>query len=226
MSIVILCGMPSELKVLKRVFPGFTILSGADKLSLHILIPGDCTRIVVSGLFGGLAPGIPVGSICMAETISDQSGDVFECDAKWNDAVLGAGVKVGMRFGVVPWYSSGVLDQADSAVQRADLFHKGFSAIDDEARYAVAEAQRRKIPCNDFRSCSDDWTETLPLAATGAIMNKNGTANEDYLFRSIAEESIHDTLDLGQIAFDYAKSLHTFETALNAVKFQFVDGAT
>ena len=37
MSIVILCGMPSELKVLKRVFPGFTILSGADKLSLHIL---------------------------------------------------------------------------------------------------------------------------------------------------------------------------------------------
>lgn len=220
---IILCGMPDEAKVLNRVFPGHLILSGTDKLNLPALVPADCTRIVVAGLFGGLAPGIPVGGICVAKTIVDQASDLFTCDAMWNEAILAAGKAAGFTFGCVPWYSSGVLDQANTAPQRAVIFKKyGAQAIDDEARFAVAEAQRRGIACNDFRACSDDWTETLPLAATGAIMNKDGSADMDYLFRSIAAEPAYETVDLGKVGIDYATSLSTFETALNAVKVPFV----
>lgn len=214
------CGMPDEAKVLARVFPGRLILSGTDKLNLPTLVPATVTRLVVSGLFGGLAPGIPVGGICLAKTIIDQAGTIFTCDATWNARVLAAGHVAGYTFGVVPWYSSGILDQADTAAQRAAIFRKcGAQAIDDEARYAVALAQARPgMIVNEIRSCSDDWTESLPLAATGPIMNKDGSANLDYLFRSIAAEPAYETVDLGKIGIDYATSLSTLETALIAAR--------
>ena len=217
---ILFCGMPEEKEVLAGVFPTALILSGTDKLNLPALVPPECTRIVVSGLMGGLAPGIPVGGVCAARTIVDKAGALYTCDALWNDRVLAAGRAAGLTFGVVPWYSSGLLDEADSAGQRAAIFQKYHaSAIDDEVRYAVALAALRPgLMVNDFRSCSDDWTETLPLAATGAIMNANGSANIPYLLRSIAAEPAYETVDLFKIGMDFQRSLSTLEYACEAAK--------
>jgi hypothetical protein len=223
MSTVILVGMPEEKEILTGAFPTTLVLSGTDKLSLPKLVPPDCTRIVVSGLFGGLAPGIPVGGICAATTIVDRGEIVFVCDQVWNDAVVAAGKAAGLQFGCVPWYSSGIMDQADTASQRAYLHKKyGVGAIDDEARFAVALANARHIQCNDFRSCSDDYTETLPLAARGAIMNSDGSANISYLLHEIATEPAYQTLDLIKIGWDFGTSLHTLEYACNVVKGVFL----
>jgi hypothetical protein len=223
---VILSGMPDEKKVLARVFPNTLILSGTDKLNLPALVPPNCARLIVAGLFGGLAPGIPVGSICMAKTIVDKAATIYTCDAAWNERMATVGWGAGFTFGIVSWYSSGLLDEADSAAQRAAMFRKyGAQAIDDEARYAVALAtQRPGLLVNDFRSCSDDWTETLPLAATGPIMNADGSADLNYLFRAIATEPAYQTIDLAKVGIDYGKCLSTFETALNAVKNVFLTG--
>lgn len=216
---VILCGMPEEKEVLAGVFKTTLILSGTDKLNLPSLLPGDCERIIVSGLMGGLARGVPVGGVCAAKTVVDKSGSVYTCDALWNGKVIAAGRAANLEFGLVPWYSSGLLDEADSAAQRAAINAKyGADCIDDEVRYAIAVAQERGIPCVDFRSCSDDWTETLPLAATGAIMNQDGSANLGYLFRSIAAEPAYQTVDLFQIGLDFQKSLSTLEYACNAAR--------
>lgn len=223
MSTVILTGMPEEQEVVSGIFPTTLILSGADKLNLPTLVPADCGRIVVSGLFGGLAPGIPVGGICMARTIIDKAGDIYTCDAAWNAKMIEAGAAANLTFGIVPWYSSGLLDEADSASQRTAMFRKyHVNAIDDEARYAVALAQQRGIACNDFRSCSDDWTESLPLAATGAIMNADGSANISYLLRSLATEPAYQTIDLFKVGLDFKTSLDTLEYALNVVKGDFL----
>jgi hypothetical protein len=222
--IVILCGMPEEHGVIFGVFPTALILSGTDKLNLPKLVPPETTRLIVSGLFGGLSAGIPVGGICAARTIVDKAGDVFTCDAAWNEKVKAAGTAENLTFGVVPWYSSGLLDEADSTSQRAAIFRKYHTnAIDDEARYAVALAKERPgLLVNDFRSCSDDWTESLPLAATGAIMNADGSADIPYLLRSIASEPLYQTLDLFKIGVDFKTSLDTLEFALNATKGVFL----
>ena len=220
MNSVFLVGMPEEKEVLTGCFPGVLILSGTDKLNLAALVPAECGRLIVSGLMGGLAPGIPVGGVCAAKTIVDKADFVYTCDAAWNDRVLAAGHAAGLTFGIVPWYSSGLLDEADSAGQRAAIFRRYHaSCIDDEVRYAVALAQeRRGLLVNDFRSCSDDWTETLPLAATGAIMNADGSADIPYLLRSIAEEPAYETVDLFKIGVDFQKSLDTLEFSCNAAK--------
>lgn len=222
---VLLCGMPEEKEVLAGCFPNALVLSGTDKLNLPALVPPDCTRIVVSGLFGGLAPGIPVGGICLAATIVDQAGSVYVCDVAWNDRVLEAAANAGLKFGCVSWYSSGVLDQADTAPQRTALLARyGAKAIDDEARFAVAlAAQRPGLSVVDFRSCSDDWTETLPLAARGAIMSANGSADIAYLLSQLGAnpgQIFGDDGDVSliKVGMDFGRSLQTLEYACNAVK--------
>ena len=215
---VFLVGMPEEKEVITGVFPTSLVLSGTDKLSLPTLVPPECTRIIVSGLMGGLVKGIPVAGVCCASTIVDQGGSRFVCDPAWNAGVVAAGKAVGLQFGLVPWYSSGVLDQADTANQRATIAAKyGVDAIDDEARFAVAEATRRGIECVDFRSCSDDYSETLPMAARGAIMNANGSANIPYLLSQLVAYPLQ-VPDLIKIGMDFGKSLSTLEYSCNAAK--------
>ena len=224
-----LCGMPEEVTVIQRVFPGVPVLSGTDKLNLPALVRPTCRRLVVSGLFGGLTPGIDVGDFCTAATIVDKAGTSFDCDPQWSLSVFNAGKRYGLTFGVVPWYSSGLLDEADSMDQRAAIFKKyGAMAIDDEARYAVALAQLRHssgsingLMVNDARACSDDWNSNLPLAATGAVMNADGTTNLSYLFKAIAQEPLSDTIDLFAVAADFVKSLATLEIGLNVIKSAF-----
>jgi hypothetical protein len=111
------------------------------------------------------------------------------------------------------------MDEADNAAQRAAIFKKyGAKAIDDETRYAAALAQERGIRLGVIRSVSDDWTETLPLAATGPIMNQDGSANLGYLLRAIAGEPALQTVDLLKVAWDYKTSLNTLEYAVVALR--------
>lgn len=219
MSTVILCGMPDEKRVLQNALPGIAVLSGTDKLNLEQLVPPDCSRIVVAGLFGGLAPGIKVGDVCVASTIADKAGAVFACDARWNDAIIAAGKVAGLSFAAAPWYSSGLLGEADTVEQRSAIFQRyGAKAIDDEARFAVALAIDRGIACNDFRACSDDWRMTLPAEARGAIMNADGSPNIAYLMTTL---KIDDVPTLLKIADDYRKSLDALDAAARACRAVF-----
>lgn len=226
MSVTILCGMPAEAKVISSVFPDLLVLSGAAKLKLPSIVPADCSTIVSVGLCGGLAAGLPVGAVAAASTVVDRAGAIQRCDLKWTSAVVDAGADAGLKLGPVPWYSSGLMDEANSAEQRKAIFLKfGAKAIDDESRYAGALAKQRGIRLGVLRSVSDDFTETLPLAATGPIMNADGSADLDYLLRSIATEPIYQTVDLGKVGLDYAKSLATLERALKVVREAFLSQA-
>jgi len=218
---VILCGMPEEKEVLTKALPGILILSGTDKLDLPKLVPPTCKRIVSAGLCGGLAPGLGIGAIVVASRLMDQAGKTDSPDPTWNTAIVAAAAVAGIGVSPVDYYSSGILDQADSAVQRAAMFAKyGTRAIDDESRYVAALAARLNIKFGVFRSVSDDWTETLPLAATGAIMNKNGSANVDYLLWALAQKP-GQVPQLLKIASDFNKSLDTLGAAATACRSLF-----
>jgi hypothetical protein len=196
------------------------VLSGTDKLNLANLLPQGCKRIVSMGLCGGIAgPPPAVADFVLASTLTDGDGNTWTCDPLWNHAVGQIGIEslpaqwAATNVRIVPWFSSGVLDLADTQLQRQDLFNTtGAWAIDDESFYAAKEAQRRGIMVNVARAVSDDASETLPLAARGKIINPNGSDNLVYLFESLMTEGWAQDLNLVKVVLpDYLKSLAILE---------------
>jgi len=228
-DVVVLCGMPSERAILAAAYPDNLILSGTDKNDLAVLVPAGTARIVSMGLCGGLTgPPPAVADVVLASSVSDGAGHSWNCDAAWNAAVIdiarrstsletGAWARPGVR--AVPWFSSGVVDLADTRLQRADLFGvTGAWAIDDESYFAAVFCAERGIKFNVARSVSDDASETLPLAARGAIMRPDGSADIQYLFQSLATEGWAQDLDLiSEVLPDYEASLATLQGLASGV---------
>lgn len=232
---VILCGMPVEQARLAAAMPRNLILSGVDKLSLETLVPPATPRIISMGVFGGLSRGIAIADVVLASTVSATNGpNVFTCDPVWNGAVLSLGWAIkpqspgqsnpvplmwNKNLVVRPWFSSGALDLADTASQRAALnAATGAWAIDDESYYAAAWAKAHDKPFNVCRSCSDTATETLPPAARGAIMTASGGVDVGYLITQLETEGLAADLDLIKIAQDMMASLDTLEAVARALR--------
>jgi hypothetical protein len=212
MSTVILCGMPEEREVLTAALPLLKVMCGTDKLNLPALVPPDCHRIVSMGLCGGLMPGLAVGDVALATEVVDEASQPQATDAAWNARVTTAAGNRHMAVRPCRWYSSGILDQADNREQRAILWKRyGAGAIDDETRYAAAFAAQRGIAFNVLRPLSDDYSETLPLSATGAIMNRDGSADVGYLLWSLGQQQTPSSASLFKVALDFKKSLDALE---------------
>ena len=209
MDFAILCGMPEEAAIARRVFPAAQVIYGTGKFSLSKLVRVSCHRIISFGLCGGLSKQLAIGDVVTADRLVDRAGKVDRPDGLWNARAART-----TELALCPvYYSSGLMDEADNVLQRAAILAKYRAwAIDDESRYAAAFAAERSIAFNIFRSVSDDWSETLPLAATGAIMNSDGSANIDYLLASLAKQP-GQIPQLLQIAGDFRKSLDTLEAA-------------
>lgn len=218
MTTVVLCGMPSEKDILSKAFPGTLILSGTDKLNLPRLIPDTCTRIISMGLCGGLSPDLSVPDVALATAVIDHAGAGMPTDPDWNEAAIKAASKAGITLHLVPYYSSGLFDEADTVDQRAAMFKRyGTHAIDDESRFVVAEAVRRKVPFNVVRPLSDDYRDTLPLMARGKIMNSDGSANLAYLFAALGQDQGEGAESVFTVAANYRRSLEVLEALAKAL---------
>ena len=231
-SDVFLCGMLGEYRRLSRSFPNNFVLTGVAKKNLAALVPPFCKRIISMGLGGGLYWPIKIADVVLASSVTDGKGNTWFCDPKWNDQVIQLGLDTmpespgpqdpmptmwnsGLR--VVPWYSSGI-SEADTAAQRSTIYTAtGAWMIDDETYFAAAFAKANDIPFNVMRPCSDDASETLPLAARGAVMNADGSINAADLIAQLETEPLLQTLDLPAIAADYFSSLNTLQAAAQAI---------
>jgi adenosylhomocysteine nucleosidase len=214
MTTVVLCGMPEEKAVLRRALPDLLILSGTDKLNLPRLVPVNCTLIMSMGLCGGLAPGLSVNAVVVASSVRDEGDETDTPDPN----VITNMLRSMTPLHVGPYFSSGLMDQSDTEKQRSALFKRyGAMAMDDETRYAVALARQRNISFGVMRAVSDDWRDTLPLAATGAVLNKDGSANIGYLLASLAKQP-SQIPQLLTIARDFITSLEALEAAATACR--------
>lgn len=237
MRLVIICGMPSEAAVLQAALPGVLILTGAAKDRLGDLVPPDTTHIASAGLCGGLSPRLKIADVCLAGLLVDGAGESWLTNSVWRRAILDAmRLTPGPRNGDIgdqydmetpprltraitcTWYSSGVFDQADTALQRAALLERtGALAVDDQSRSVAEFAAARGLPFTILGSVSDDASETLPLAMRGKIMNADGSANLEYFRQRIAKESISQTLEIPKIIADFNSSLATLGAAAPAL---------
>ena len=222
----ILCGMPSEVSVLNASFPANPVHGGTAKGNLASLVPPSCKRIISMGLGGGLSPRIKIATGAVATVVTDGAGNDFACDSTWNDmvsdvasaAIRDLDAPWARGFLQCRWYSSGIMDEADTAPQRADLLAKTWAwGIDDETHAAALFCKERGLALNVLRFCSDDYSETLPLAARGAIMNADGSANIEYLLQELASEGIIQDADLFKIAADFNSSLAALQQATQAI---------
>lgn len=218
MTTVILCGMPSEKIVLAKAFPSVLVLTGTDKLNLPALVPNTCTRIVSMGLAGGLSPDLSVPDVAIASTVVDHTGSVSQADPAWNAMAVAALTSAAIVPHIVPYYSSGLFDEADNKNQRAAIYKKyGAHAIDDETRYVVTETQRRGVPFNVVRPLSDDYRDTLPLMATGKIMNPDGSPNISYLLSALGQDQGEDSETVFTVFNHYKQSLDALENVAEAL---------
>ena len=231
-SDVILCGMLGEYTRLAEAFPNNLILTGTAKSNLSTLVPPFCERIVSMGLAGGLYFPIKIADVVLASSVTNGKGNTWFCDPKWNDQVIRIGQTTfpespgpqdpnptmwnsGLRS--VVWYSSGI-GEADTAAQRSTIYAAtGAWMIDDETYFAAEFAKANDIAFNVIRSCSDDASETLPLAARGTVMNADGSINAAALINQLETEPLLQTLDLPAIAADYFSSLDTLQAAAQAL---------
>lgn len=233
MRLVVLCGMPAEQRVLEAALPGVLVLSGTAKSDLPTLVPADTTHIAGAGLFGGLLPRIRVPDVCLARYLVDGGGNRWTPDLQWSTSIMNALHRLSvLRTGDIggpldmqqpgwaarallcPWYSSGVMDQGDTAAQRATLLARtGAWAIDDESRDLAAFATARGLRFVIMRACSDDASETLPLAMRGPIMNADGSSNIQYFLSEAFNESPAQTALIPKIVADYNASLTSLQAA-------------
>jgi hypothetical protein len=231
-SDVLLCGMLGEYLRLKVAFPNNLVLTGTAKNNLSTLVPSFCRRIISMGLAGGLCSPIKIADVVLASSVTDDDGNIWFCDPKFNGQVIRLAQNAlpespgpqdpmptmwnaGLR--IVPWYSSGV-GEADTAAQRSTLYTATHAwMIDDETYFAAQFAKANDIAFNVMRSCSDDASETLPLAARGAVMNAGGSINAAALIQELETEPLLQTLELPAIAADYFLSLDTLQAAAQAV---------
>ncbi len=211
MSTVVVCGMPSEKSRLTAALPGILVLSGTDKLNLQTLVPASCTRLISMGLCGGLSPDLAVPDCVCATSVVDKGEDKAIADGEFNARASVAFGLAGANLKGVPYYSSGLMNEANEANQRAAMFAKyGAHAIDDESRFVIAEAQRRGIPFNVLRSVSDAWNDNLPLLAVGSIMNADGSPNIPYLLSALGQNQDVDgqpSESVFTVAMHYGQSL-------------------
>ena len=212
------CGMPDEKSRLARAFgPDVPILSGTDKFKLDVLVPAGIRFILNMGVCGGLSPPLTIADVGAAVNVVDKAGLVIDLQGALLERCAVAAKAKGIIIHPVPWYSSGLLDEADTKGQRSAInarYATRPQCIDDESHFTVAFAAKRNIPCAVIRPLSDDWSETLPLEARGAIMNSNGAPNVAYLFKTFRPV---DLPMLDKIALDYGRSLDALEAVARAI---------
>jgi hypothetical protein len=220
-----LCGMPSELAVLRAAFPKNPVFDGDAKNNLATLVPPGCRRIISCGLGGGLSPRIRIAGGAVAITVCDGSGKIYTCDPLWNHAVVDEALVADQMlapwsrdFLECPWYSSGAMDDADTVQQRSALLNEtGAWGVDDESNAAAVFCREHELHLNVLRFCSDDASETLPLAARGAVMSANGSPNMKYLLSELVSEGIAQDAMLLKVGADSSSALAALQQCVRAL---------
>jgi adenosylhomocysteine nucleosidase len=209
LGLCIKSGMTSEDATARMVARWDTVfLTGLMTVAdFEAKVPPTVTGILSFGLCGGLAPGLSVGSVCLASVLID-GNTLYRPNALWTTRLAGVlGVKT------VPYFSTGQFNLADTPQQRADLWEKyGCAAIDDESAAMAQFAKERNIPFAILRVVSDAWNDTVPLAARQAV-NADGSSNVDSIITWLKDHPDQ----AGSELIDLAKTAAEYNTALNAL---------
>ncbi|MBX9885370.1 MAG: phosphorylase [Novosphingobium sp.] len=162
--VIVVCGLKSEAKAIRRGYPGIRVLvGGGDTARLErdfeALLQTGPALVLSSGLAGGLDPALPVGAVVIA-----------------GDAVLMRELLKACP-SAIPGTVTGQDSIAAEAAGKAQLRRvTDAAAVDMESHIAARVARRHGALFAAIRVISDAADETLPPAALIGMRPDGGIA--------------------------------------------------
>ena len=209
-----------EQQIARRYAAAGTLVLTGDMTieQLDAALPPACTALLSLGICGGLAPQAQIGQAFICDVLATPEGN-FQADTPWRKRLFAA-----TRYFERHWYSSGLLNTANSPAQRADLFEQtGAWVIDDETHAVAVVAKKRGIAFQAMRTVSDGATDDLPPAVINAL-NPNGSDNLYAVLASLASDP-EQLPTLIRTAIEAKRSYDELDTACVQVgpNFQWID---
>ena len=164
----VLVGLASEARILSPHLPaGSAIklsgarLKGAEQAT-EALIAGGTTALLSFGLAGGLAPGLPPGTLLLPDRVIDASGIAYPTDESWHERASLALVE--FQPVTQPIFGS---DIPLATLTDKQSWHRrsGAVAVDMESHVLARAARRAGLPLLIIRAIADPAERTLPGAA-------------------------------------------------------------
>ena len=165
MTLIAVTGMHREA----RLFPeGSTVVvsgGGNSRLAdrIETAIARGARAVISSGIGGGLAPGLPVGTVVIGTHIVAQEGR-YAADAAWLEALA-----LRLPQAVTAAIAGRDAIVAEPAIKAALHRDSGAAAVDMESHVAARVAAAHGLPFAALRVISDTAEERLPPAVIGAI---------------------------------------------------------
>lgn len=221
----ILCGMDNERACLARVFadsPQVQIFSGNDRLNLPTLVPTTVTAMYDMGLCGGIGTSVHVPDAVIATTLRHKSGEPRDLRGGLQERLIHAAKLQGILLKPVPYFSSGLFNTSNTLAERisiCDAYPEHPEAMSDETRFADALTSQRAIKFQVCRVLSDSRFEdaSLPPAATGHILNSDGSVDISFLVQSLALDPAQIPA-LENLQHDLIRAMDALEAMARAIK--------
>ena len=192
MTVGVLCGIDGEAGVLDRI-DGIRIyknIDGEKQLRAEI---DQLDALIAWGTCGGLAPGVAIGDLVIGARVRLASGDQYEPDEGWTQALSAAGADLSRTRGVNVQFCDVYSTPVESAAtpdQRAQLFAATrCQVVEVESSVVAPLAKERGIPFIVVRAVSDDWRTTIPAGDVNAL-NPDGSTNLRALIKNGVDLSI------------------------------------
>ena len=173
----VLTGIAAERKIIvttaRTVTPAPTIAcAGANatraRREVRRLLDAGAQALLSFGLAGGLDPTVPTGTLILADTVVQPTGERIATDSGWRDRVGDAAAAAGLDPLIRPIAGSDQL--IDDAAAKQALGRRTIAAAVDMESHILADAVRTaSLPLLIVRTVADTATQTLPLAALDSI---------------------------------------------------------
>ncbi len=182
-GLIAVVGMTREARILEGLGV-VVVIGGGDggqlTAALNRALADHPNAAVVSfGVAGGLAPGVPVGDLIIAQAVLCKA-ERWICDEAWVRRLLRA--NRGARVGTLAGSDSAV---GDVAAKQALRTTTGALAVDMESHLAARAAQGAGRPFAVVRAVSDGAGHALPPAALAGLKG-DGTADIGAVLTALA----------------------------------------
>ena len=200
----VIVGMQAEA----RLLPGMTVgISGGDTfralaLSRQFLKDG-ASGLLSIGMAGGLAPGLPPGTMIIATSV-----DGFQGDPVWSDA-LADGLPQALRGKII-----GSTVAITSPAAKAGLFQRTHAlAVDMESGAVALAAHEAAKPFAVLRVIADPAERALPASALVGL-GSEGETRPWAVIKSLVRHP-HDLSGLLHVACDSQRAMRALKQALS-----------